>query len=219
MLGRSWRGAQGVIGKMGGKRRESDAGRGDLIRCCPLRLARAQHAGVDHPGQHAVARGLRIVAEPVRAPALRQLRQGHEKCCFRDGQPPRLLGEIGERGGANALEVAAIGGKRQVAFEDFALADAPLDLPGAEHLCDLGGDAAAFARLDEAGKLHGKRRAARNDAAVAGKLRGGAQQRQRIDAGMFPEAPVLIGHQHFHEFRIDLIEGQRRAANSRPPSR
>ena len=169
-------------------------------------LAFAEQPGLDHARQHAVACGLRIVAKTIRTAAFRQLRQCHQQRRFRDRKALRLLAEIGKRGGAHAFEIAAIGRQRQVALEDFALGDAALDLPGAEDLGDLRRNAAAFARLDQAGKLHRQRRAARDDAAIAGELAGGAQQCQRIDTGMIPEALVLIGDEHPDEFRIDLVE-------------
>ena len=138
-----------------------------------------------------------------------QLRQRDQQGGFRDRQPLRLLAEIGERGGADAFEIAAIGRQRQVALEDLLLGEPPLDLDGAKDLAELLAEAAAFARLDQPGKLHRQRRAARDDAAVAGELPCGAQQRQRVDAVVIPEALVLIGDQHLDELRIDLVEAGR----------
>ena len=58
---------------------------------------------------------------------------------------PRLLAEIGERGRAHALEIAAERRQRQIAVEHAVLADRALDLPGARHLPELGGRASARA--------------------------------------------------------------------------
>ena len=147
------------------------------------------------------------ICEVAVGPALfRQLRQGDEQGGFRNGEPLRLLAEIGQRGGAHAFEIAAIGRQRQVAFEDLALGQPPLDLDGAQHLLDLGAEAAAFARFDQPGELHRQRRAAGDDMAAGGELAGGAGQRQHVDAFMVPEALVLIGDQHVDELLVDLVE-------------
>ena len=45
--------------------------------------------------------------------------------------------------------------------------------------------------------------------AVAGPLPGGARHRQRIDAAMGAEAPVLVGEQHLDKARIDVVDGDR----------
>ena len=68
----------------------------------------------------AASRGLRVAVGPA---LLGQLRQRDEQRGFGDGQPPRLLAEIGERGGAHAFEVAAIGRERQVELEDLVLGE------------------------------------------------------------------------------------------------
>ena len=170
------------------------------------RFVLVDQAGAHHALEHAVARGVRTGEVAVRPAALRQLRQRDEQCRFRQRQALRLLAEIGERGSADAFEIAAIGGERQIGFQDLALAHAPLDLHGAQDLPDLGAERAALARLHQAGELHRQRRAARDDAAVAGELAGGAQQRQHVDALMVPEALVLVGDQHAHELRVDRVD-------------
>ena len=174
----------------------SACGASRLARCAPPRRRRAPRApagraacpdtsssggarasrspsrpGAHHAVEHAVARGLRAVSR------LRSGRRRSGSCgratrsaASETRQPLRLLAEIGERSGANAFEVAAIGRQRQVAFEDFALGQPPLDLDGAKDLPELLAEAAAFARLDQPGELHRQRRAARDDAAVAGEL-------------------------------------------------
>ncbi len=64
--------------------------------------------------------------------------------------------------------------------------------------------------------LHGQRRAARQDAPVGEKLSAGAQQGQRIGAGMRAEPLVLISDEQFEIARIDAV-GARRQAPA-PPS-
>ena len=50
----------------------------------------------------------------------------------------------------------------------------------------------AAAAIEEAGDLHGERRAAGNDAAVGEQLCGGAQHRLRVDAAVRAE-PLVLG--------------------------
>ena len=83
-------------------------------------------------------------------------------------QALRLLAEIGERGGAHALEIAAIGREREVEVEDLGLARAAARAaPRARIWRELGGERALLARLEQARHLHGQRRAAGDDAAAA----------------------------------------------------
>ena len=166
-------------------------------------------AGGFHPLQHAIARRAGILRIAVGAAALRQLRQRDEESCLRGGQALRLLAKIGQRSGAHALEIAAIGRQREIAVEDLLLGEASLDLQGAEQLAQLGAEVPAFARLDQAGKLHRQCRAARHDAAVARKLARRAQQGDRVDAAVVPEALVFIGDQHVDQPRVDIGGGGR----------
>ena len=71
------------------------------------------HAFGDQAVEHAVAGGARGPGVAVGPARLRRLRQGDEQRRLGGGQPLRLLAEIGERGGADALDVAAIGSKQQ----------------------------------------------------------------------------------------------------------
>jgi hypothetical protein len=57
--------------------------------------------------QHTLARGLGGGRRAVGPAALGRLRDGDEKRCFGRVEMLRLLAEIGEGGGAHALEVAA----------------------------------------------------------------------------------------------------------------
>ena len=120
------------------------------------------------------------------------------------GQPPRLLAEIGKACGAHAFQIAAIGRMRQIKIEDLVLRQPPLDLDGARHLQEFRRKRTSLARLDQPRHLHRKRRGAGDDAAVGDELQRRAPHRQRIDAVMLVEAPVLIGDQHAQELRIDI---------------
>ncbi len=191
---------------MGGQRGQRPARLGHRLGSGAGGLGGAEQALVHHAGEHAVAGGAGVPSVTVGAAALGQLRQGDEQRRLRDRQPARLLAEIGERGGAHAFEVAAIGGERQVALEDVALRQPALDLQRPEGLAKFGAERAAGARLDEAGELHGEGGAARDDAAMGDELPGGAQRGQRVDAGVGLKALVLVGDQHVEEGRVHLVK-------------
>ena len=198
--------AQRRVGGVRGKRGQRQAPAGHRLERGAGGLALAEQAGLDHAAEHAVARGERALRVAVGPAALGQLRQGDEERGLGDGEALRLLAEPGERGGAQALEIAAIGRQRQVALQDIALGKPALDLDGAQQLAQLARQAAAFARLDQPGKLHRQRRAAGDDASIAGELQGGTSERQEVDAAVVEEALVLVGDQHVEEARVDLVE-------------
>ena len=108
---------------------------------------------------------------------------------------PRLLAEPGERGGAHALEIAAIGRPRKIEREDVVLRERKLELNRAEGLLEFGAEAARRG-LEQPRHLHRDRRAAGNDPAIARPLKRRAHHGDGIAARMMPEAPVLIGEQH-----------------------
>ena len=156
----------------------------------------------------------------VRPAPFGQLRQRDQQGRFRHGQPLRLLAEIGERGGAHAFEIAAIGRQRQVAFEDLALGQPPLDLHARAAIClSLAPSAAASRAARSAAPPASTASSRRRRCGRCRRTAGGARQRQQIDALVLPEALVLIGDQHVDELRIDLVDAGRRAASARPASR
>ncbi len=176
-------------------------GKCDFIRGNPSRLGDAV--------ENAIARRPRRMNRPIRPAQLRRLRQRDQKRRLRQRKFLWLLAEIGERRRADAFEIAAVGRKRQVKRKHLVLAQAALDLDGANDLPELGPERALVARLEQARDLHGQGRAAGDDAAIADELNGRAHHRQRIDAPMLLETPVLVGLQHFDEARIDLVHGCR----------
>ena len=158
----------------------------------------------------------RMTIEPA---AFRRLRQRHQQRRFRQRQPLRLLAEIGDRGGADAFEIAAERRQRQIEIEDLVLGQLPLDLDRAHHLAQLGIDRALAPRLHQPRQLHRDGRAAGDDATAGDELQRGAAQRQRIDAVMRVETPVLVGQQQLEIGRIDAGLAHRPAAASgRRPS-
>ena len=161
------------------------------------------HAILDHPRQHAVARGVRCFRIAVEPAAFRRLRQRDQQCGFRQRKPLRLLAEIGDGCGADAFEVAAERRQRQIEIEDFVLAQLPLDLDRAHHLAQLCVHRALAPRLHQPRQLHRNGRAAGNDVAAAAELQRRAPERQRIDAAMRPETAVFIRQQQFQIAGID----------------
>ena len=117
--------------------------------------------------EHAVARAPRRLGGAVGPARFRRLRQRDEQRRLAQREPPRLLAEIGERGGADAFEIAAIGREAEVEREHLVLGERALELDGAHDLPQLGGERALAARLEQTRDLHGQRRAARHDVAVA----------------------------------------------------
>jgi hypothetical protein len=95
----------------------------------------------------------------VGASPLGGLGQGDQQGLFTVGEGFGLVAEIGQAGGPQALEIAAVGGERQVEGEDLALGEPGLDLQGARHLDQLGAQGAGPG-LQQAGGLHGERRGA-----------------------------------------------------------
>ena len=166
------------------------------------------------------SRAMRAASGMAVQPAVfRRLRQRHQQRRFRQRQPLRLLAEIGDRGGANALEIAAIGRQRQIQIENLVLGQLPLDFDRADHLAQLGINRPLAPRLHQPRELHGDGRAAGHDVAAGDELQRGAAQRQRIDAGVGTETPVFIAQQQL-EIGRDRRRCWRRpaAASGRRPS-
>ena len=92
----------------------------------------------------------------IRPPRFRRLRQRHQQRRFAERQPARLLAEIGQRGGADAFEIAAIGRQRQIERQDLRLAQRMFEFERARHLAQLGAEAAVLARLQQPRHLHGQ---------------------------------------------------------------
>jgi len=169
-----------------------------------LRRVLFRHDAIlDHPCQHAIARGMRSLRITVEPAAFRRLRQRDQQCGFGKRQPLRLLAEIGDGGGADTFEVAAERRQRQIQIEDFVLAQLPLELNRAHHLAQLCIHRALAPRLDQPRQLHRDGRAARDDVAARDELQRRAPQRQWIDAAMRPEPAVFICQQQLEISGVD----------------
>ncbi len=161
----------------------------------------------DHAIEHAIARRARGIGITIEPSGFRRLRQRHQQRRFRQRQSLRLLAEIGDRRGANALEIAAIRRQRQIQIENLIFCQLPLDFERANHLAQLGVNRPLPPRLQQPGQLHGDGGAAGDDVATADQLKRGAAQGERIDAGMDAEAPVFIGQQQLEIAGIDAGPG------------
>ena len=194
---------------MGRERRERPADGRDRLGAGGGGLGRVENAGGDGAGQHAVAGGAGGRRVAVGAAGFRRLRQRDEERRLGRSQAARLLAEPGEGSGADALEVAAVGGERQVELEDRVLVEPALQRQRHADLAELAPDGAGRAVLEQARDLHGQRRAARHDVAGGEGLRGGAGEGQRVDAGVAAEAAVLEGGELGEVARVDGVERDR----------
>ena len=167
------------------------------------RVVFRHHAILDHPRQHAIARGVRSFRITVEPAAFRRLRQRDQQCGFRKRKPFRLLAEIGDGCGADAFEIAAERRQRQIQIEDLVLAQLPLDLNRAHHLAQLCVHRALAPRLHQPRQLHRNGRAAGDDVAAGAELQRRAPERQRIDAAMRPEPAVFIRQQQLEISGVD----------------
>ena len=204
MLGGVGRRRHRLIGGMRSQRRHRLARLRHRFQLCERDLV----GGNEHGGgavEHAVARHARDLRRAVGPARFRRLRQRYQQSRLMQRQPLRLLAEIGQRGGAHAFKIAAIGGKAEIERKDVALGQRGFELDRARHLPQLGGEAALAARLQQARDLHGQRRAAGDDAPVGREQPRRTHQRQRIDAAMRIKAFVLVGDEQCNEARIDVV--------------
>ena len=172
-----------AVGEVRRERRERPAHRRDRLGAGGGGLVRREDAGGRGAGEDAVAGGARGLGRAVGPAGLGRLRQGDEQRGLGGGQPARLLAEPGEAGGADALEVAAVGREGEVEREDRVLVEPALEGEGDADLAELAGERAGRALLEQAGDLHRERRAAGDDPA-RGERPGAAarSERERVDA-------------------------------------
>ncbi len=94
-------------------------------------------AGVRNAIEHAVARAMRALGRTIGPPHFGRLRDRDQQRRFGEREAPRLLAEIGVRGGAHAFEIAAIGRKAEIEREDVVLAERAFELDRAHRLPQL----------------------------------------------------------------------------------
>ena len=150
---RAWRAASSVVAISpvpGGRRRGGRRGAGRARGRAGGRSgtgsvrAAAASAGSRTPaaaarGEDAVAAGARRLGRAVGPAGLGGLRQGDEEGRLGGRQAARLLAEPGEARGADALEVAAVGGEGEVEREDRVLVEPALEGQGDADLAELAG--------------------------------------------------------------------------------
>ena len=202
-------GGDRLLGGVRGERRERQARLRDRLALRRCGVGGADEAARGDAVEHAVARRARDLRRTIRPARFGRLRQRDQKRRLRDGQPQRLLAEIGERGRAHALEIAAKGSEREITVERSWLADVALDLERARDLPEFGGDRALGPRLDQPRDLHRQGRAAGHHMAARQPLRAGANERAKIDAVVLVKPAVLIGDEHRDVARIDVMRGRR----------
>ena len=110
---------------VGGVRRQHRHAGG--ARSAPARpwRARSRRPALCRSRRSGRARGRAPCAPPsaraIRPAQLGRLRQRHQQRRLAERQPPRLLAEIGERGGADAFDIAAIGREIEIERENLSL--------------------------------------------------------------------------------------------------
>ena len=163
------------------------------------------------------AQGLGAPQHPVPRPAggggvaigparLRGLGECDQEGRLGIAQVPGLLAEPGQGPGAQPLQVAAIGGDREIGLEDLRLVRHPLQGQGAQGLPDLPARRAGLATLQQADELHGQGGAAGDDMAAPQELGRGPYQGQGIDPRVRMEALILHREQESNEVRVDGLE-------------
>ena len=161
--------------------------------------------------EHAVARRARRCRRTIGPARFRRLRQRDQKRRLGEGEPQRLLAEIGERGRPHALEIAAERREHEIAVERPLPSDLALDLERARDLAQFGGDRALGPGLDQPRDLHRQGRAPGDHMAAHQPLRAGANEGAKVDPVVLVEAPVLVGDKHRKVARIDVMRGRRQA--------
>ncbi len=173
-------------------------------RCLRLDGVVARYKSLfDHAVEHAIARRAGGVGIAIYPAGFRRLRQRHQQRCFGKRQSLRLFAKIGDRCGANALEIAAIRRQRQIKIENLVFCQLLLDLERAHHLPQLGVNRPLTPRLHQARQLHGDGGAAGDDVPTGDELKRGAAEGERIDPGMRVEPSILISQQQFCVAGID----------------
>ncbi len=155
-----------------------------------VRLNIVDGVGVPHARQDQVARKAGAIGMTVGAACLGRLRHRDQQRLFAQRQAFRFMAEIAQRRGAHALEIAAIGRQAEIEAQDLRLGVAQLQLQGAQGFDRL---VAVIARVrrQQARRLHGDGRAARDDMAHVQVGQERAQDGGGVDAGVPPEALVL----------------------------
>ena len=207
-------GGDEAVGEVRGERRERPAdGRAPRSVRAAAASSAARTPARDGAGEDAVAGGAGGLGRAVGAAGLGRLRQGDEQRGLGGGQPARLLAEPGEARGADALEVAAVGGEGEVEARGSRPCRAGARAPGRR------GSGGACRRAVPVGPSSSRRATCMVSVEPPETMRpwrsdwsGGAGERERIDAGVAAEAAVLEGDELREVAAVD--RGERRPAGA-----
>src|SRR5262249_30921913 len=201
----------GLIGRMGSKDGHGLARDRHRLPIGALDLVMTDDAGPGDALEHPPARPARAISGAVRPARRGRLRQRDEQRRLADSEPARLLAEIGERSRPHAFEVTAVGGEAEIKRQNLVLAQRTFERDCADDFAQLYEHAAFAPRLQQAGDLHGQRRAAGDDATVAQELPGRPDERANVDAGMLEKALVFVSDERGDVTGIDVLDARRQA--------
>ncbi len=129
-----------AVGQVGGEGREGAAGGGDGFGLGGAGLVGVDQMVAQGAVQHAGAGQCGVGRGAVRAAGFGALRDGDQQRGLSRGQAAGFLAEIGEGGGADAFDIAAIGGEVEVQRQDLLFGQVAFEGEG-------DADLAQFARL------------------------------------------------------------------------
>ncbi len=148
----------------------------DRLGFCARDFVGRHDTGQRSPVEHTIACGACSSRETIGPAQFRRLRQGDQQRRLGQRQLTRLLAEIGERRRANALEISAIGCKRQIKRKDPVFAERAFEFERAHDLAQFGAQTTPLAWLQKTRHLHADRRAARDDMAPGHELNRSTSQ-------------------------------------------
>ena len=177
-------------------------------------LLRRQAAGIGHAAQHRQLAGARGRQALPRIERRRPLRQRGEKRRLRRRQHRGVDAEIDPARAPRTGRLVAVGGEIEIEREDLALAEAVLEPEREQHLAHLGAPAAARHALppldQQLGDLLRDGRAPLDDLPFHQIVPRRADERDRIDADVRVEAPVLGRERRGDQHRRQVIRVERR---------
>ena len=114
--------------------------------------------------------------------------------------------EVDEAGGADAFDIAAVGGDIEIGFEDLFFGVVAFDLEGAKDLEEFAFESAGMEAVVEAGELHGDGGGATVSLVAEGSVPSGAKGGEGIESWMMPEVLIFLHESGFEEIWGDFVE-------------
>ena len=167
--------------------------------------------------EHAVARARAAFGHAIGRGASGDCGNATSSAASAERQALRLLAEIGEARGAQALDIAAIGRQRKIEIEDLRLVAAAASSCTRAHICRSLAASVRSARGSSRRATCMVRVEPPETTRPWRHMPGGARRRAGVDAAMLREAPILIGDQH-REKRGSTSLRRAAAASARPAS-